>query len=795
MSKPIPHESAIAHVTGEAVYVGDFFPAARVLHGRVVYSPRCHARIVGYDLTEARMVQGVHAVLDYTSIPGQNQLNPVKHDEPCLAEGMVHCVGQAMFLIAADSAAAALEAERKIQVSFEDLEPILTIDAARKKGNMLIPPRVYEMGSPDTVVATAPNVLRGTLKTGAQEHWYLETQCALCVPGENREMTVFASSQNPSETQTIVAEVLGLQSNQVVCEVKRLGGGFGGKESQGNHVAAWAGLLANATGQAVRVQLFRDDDQKITGKRHRFESDYTIAFDNAGQILAYIVDFHSDAGWAADLSVPIMERAMFHAENAYFIPNVRITGHIWRTNLPPNTAFRGFGGPQGMAVIENAIDRVARYLKKDALEIRMLNFYGTNDRNRTPYGQVLQNNKLQIIAERIMAKTNYPLRRKSVEAFNRSHVHVKRGLACTPVKFGISFTTSFLNQAGALVLLYKDGSLLVNHGGTEMGQGLHTKILQIAAVEMGLPVENIKVNATSTAKVPNTSPTAASSGTDMNGMAVKDAIDKLKMRLRPLAVKMLQEKYGHIGSGELVFANGKVFSPDSEEKCVAISELASRAHLERVSLSATGFYATPGVHFDRTTGKGQPFYYFAFGMALSEMEVDLLTGRSSALRVEIVHDVGDSINTAIDKGQIFGGFMQGLGWCTTEVIRWDDKGNLLNHSPDTYKIPTIGDTPGHFEVELLQGAPNPGVIHRSKAVGEPPFMLALSAWLAIKDAISATGNHLMEPNFELPASNEVVALSVEEIRKKLQEVEPHSASSSTNRAKASVSSKALPPLS
>lgn len=768
MSKQIPHESAIMHVTGEAVYVGDFSPAAQVLHGRVVYSPHCHARIISYDLSEARKVKGVYAVLDYTAIPGHNQMNPVKHDEPCLAEGVVHCVGQAMFLIAADSEEAALEAEKKITVTYEDLEPILTIGEAKNKGTLLIPPRVYEMGSPDEVIAQAPNVLRGTLKTGAQEHWYLETQGALCVPGENREMTVYASSQNPTETQMIVAEVLGLQANQVVCEVKRLGGGFGGKESQGNHVAAWAALLAHATRQPVRMQLFRDDDQKITGKRHRFESDYTIAFDNNGQILAYVVELNSDAGWCADLSVPIMERAMFHAENAYFIPNVRITGNIWKTNLPSNTAFRGFGGPQGMAVMEHVIDRIARFLKKDPLEIRQRNFYGTDDRNLTPYGQVLKNNRLHIIAGRIIAKTHYAERRKKVDAFNRSHANVKRGLACTPVKFGISFTTSFLNQAGALVLLYKDGSLLVNHGGTEMGQGLHTKILQIAAAEMGLPLESIKVNATNTAKVPNTSPTAASSGTDMNGMAVKDAIDKLKMRLRQLAMKMLQNKYGDIGNGELVFADGKVYFKGEVQKGVSVTELADRAHLERISLSATGFYATPEVHFDRTTGKGHPFYYFAFGMAVSEMEVDLLTGRSRAVSVEIVHDVGDSINTGIDKGQIFGGFIQGLGWCTTEVIKWDDKGNLLNYSPDTYKIPTLGDTPEYFEVELLQGAPNPNVIHRSKAVGEPPFMLALSAWLAIKDAVSAAGNHRIEPSFELPASYEVVALAVEEIRQKLQ---------------------------
>ena len=764
MIEKMPHESAVQHVTGQAVYVGDLVPSGQVLFGRVVYSPHAHARIVDYDLTEARNMKGVHAVLDHAMIPGQNQLNPLKHDEPCLADGTVHCVGQAMFLIAADTEAIAIEAEKKIKVTYEPLVAVLSIDEAIKKETRLIAPRVFLKGKPDEAIANAPHVLRGTLKTGAQEHWYLETQGAVCVPGEIRETTVYASSQNPTETQLVVAEVLGLQANEVVCEVKRMGGGFGGKETQGNHVAAWAALLADATKKAVRIQLFRDDDQKITGKRHRFQSDYTIAFDDDGRILAYVVDLNADAGWAADLSIPILERAMFHAENAYYLPHARITGNIWKTNLPSNTAFRGFGGPQGMAVIENAIDRVARYLKKDAANIRQLNFYTENHRNETPYGQIVKQNRLPLIWEKMLAKSKYFERRNEIEAFNNSQLHKKRGIALTPVKFGISFTTSFLNQAGALVLIYKDGSVLVNHGGTEMGQGLHTKILQIASLELGLPIEKIRVNATNTSKVPNTSPTAASSGTDLNGMAVKDAIEKLRKRLEPCARKMLSEKYGIKPETELKYQSGKVFFPGRENQTIDFEQLVKQAHIDRISLSATGYYSTPGIHFDRETGKGNPFYYYAYGMAVSEVGVDLLTGSSKVLRTDIVHDVGDTINADIDLGQVYGGFIQGLGWCTTEVIRWDDKGNLLNHSPDTYKIPGIGDTPLHFDVELLSDAPNPGTIRRSKAVGEPPFMLAFSAWLAIKDAISAAGNHKFEPEFELPASNEVVALSVEKIR-------------------------------
>ncbi|HSV87582.1 MAG TPA: xanthine dehydrogenase molybdopterin binding subunit [Bacteroidales bacterium] len=761
MSKDIPHESAIMHVTGQAVYVGDFNPAEQVLFGRVVYSPHSHARILDYDLSAALGMKGVHAVLDYKNIPGQNQLNPLRNDEPCLAFEKVNCIGQAMFLIAAESDAIAIEAERAIKVKYEILKPILSIADAKMAGTRLIPARVFEMGNPEEAIAQAPHMLKGILKTGAQEHWYLETQAALCVPGENREMDVYASSQNPAETQMVVAEVLGLHANQVVCKVKRMGGGFGGKETQGNHVAAWAALLANATGKAVRVQLSRDDDQKITGKRHPFESEYTIAFDHQGIILGYIVDLNSDAGWAADLSVPIMERAMFHAENAYYIHNVRITGNIWKTNLPSNTAFRGFGGPQGMAVIENAIDRIARYLKKDPLHIREINFYDNHARNTTPYGQKVLNSRLPEILQRLKEKSQYYLKRKDIESFNQSYSHKKRGLACTPVKFGISFTTAFLNQAGALVMLYTDGTMMVNHGGTEMGQGLHTKILQIAALEMGLPLLCVNVSATDTSKVPNTSPTAASSGTDMNGMAVKDAIDKLKKRLDPIARKMLHEKYGISYDGELIFENGKVFPNLQPEHYLVFSDLTVRAHKERVSLAATGFYATPGVHFDRATGKGEPFYYYACGMAVSEVETDMLTGYTKVLSADIVHDVGQSINPAIDLGQVYGGFVQGLGWCTTEVIRRDAKGNLLNYSPSTYKIPAFGDMPLHFDAELLPGAPNPLVIHQSKAVGEPPFMLAFSVWLAIKDAISAVADHELEPYFELPASNELVIKAVE----------------------------------
>ncbi|MBE0663895.1 MAG: xanthine dehydrogenase molybdopterin binding subunit [Bacteroidales bacterium] len=760
----IHHESAIQHVTGEAVYAGDIHLGEEMLVGRVVYSPHAHAEILDYDLSEALKVKGVWDILDYKRIPGQNELNPLAHDEPCLAEGKVNCIGQAVFLIAAENELAAAEAEKKIKINYKPLPAILNIDDAIAANNMLAPSRKIETGDPEKALNESKHVLAGSLKTGAQEHWYLETQAVVCIPCENREMTVHASSQNPTETQLVVAEVLGLQANEVVCEVKRMGGGFGGKETQGNHVAAWASLLAHHTRRPVQMVLFRDDDQKITGKRHRFQSNYNIGFDDEGLITSYIVEMHADAGIARDLSLAILERALFHAENAYYIPNMRTTGTMWKTNLPSNTAFRGFGGPQGMAVIENAIDRIARYLNKDAAEIRFRNFYGMTDRNTTHYNQPVPNNRLYMLWDRLVISSDYFERRRKINEFNRENEFIKKGLALTPVKFGISFTTSFLNQAGALVMIYKDGTVLVNHGGTEMGQGLHTKIWQIAASEFGLPPEKIKVNATNTSKVPNTSPTAASSGTDLNGMAVKNAIDILKKRLEPCAKKMLSNQFGSEPE-ELVYKEGYVADQAFPDRRLPFEKLVQQAHLDQISLSTTGYYRTPDIFFDREKGKGVPFHYFAYGMAVSEVQVDVLTGGVKLLRTDILHDVGDSINEGIDLGQVTGGFIQGVGWCTTEVVKWNKDGHLLNHSPDTYKIPSIGDMPEIFNIELLKDAPNPSVIKKSKAVGEPPLMLAFSVWLAIKDAISAVADHRFEPDFELPANNEIVLLSIEKLKK------------------------------
>jgi len=756
----ISHESIIKHVTGESVYINDLNFGESLLHGYVVYSKIPHGLIRSVNLEKAKSTAGVKAILNFRDIPGANQMGPVLHDEPCLAEREVHFIGQAILLIAAETQDIAREAAKSAQIEYEPLEAINSLEDAIKKNNRLHPPRRIECGNVLSAFEQAVNIIEGTLFTGGQEHWYLETQTSLAVPGEGNEIKVYSSTQHPSETQAIVAEVLGIARKDVEVEVRRMGGAFGGKETQANHYAAWSALLAKASGRPVKIHLNRDDDQICTGKRHPFLSNYKAGFDEYGKITVLDIELNTDAGSSTDLTMAIMERAMFHVDNAYFIPNLRVIGNTWKTNHPSNTAFRGFGGPQGMAVIENIIDRIGRFLKKDPLEIRKLNFYKSESENTTHYGEKVENNRLDLLFEQLVKSSDYHKRREQINLFNRFNPFVKKGLAMTPVKFGISFTTSFLNQAGALVNIYQDGTVQVSHGGTEMGQGLHTKIIRIAATELGIDPEYIKVNATSTSQVPNTSATAASSGSDLNGMAVKNAIDKLKSRLTPIAVKLLNEENPNT---KLEFINNHVYNPQQPDMKIRFIELVQKAYLSQVSLSATGFYKTPDIFYDKAAGKGRPFHYFAFGMAVSEVLVDSLTGYVKALRSDILHDVGNSLNEKIDRGQIEGGFIQGLGWVTTEDLKYDDKGNLLNHSPDTYKIPTIQDIPDDFRVEILKNTPNSNTIMQSKAVGEPPFMLALSVWLAIKDAISATGNHKFEPPFSLPATNEVIISSIEKI--------------------------------
>lgn len=752
------------------MYVDDMQVSEQLLYGKVVYSPHAHAKIASYDLDTALAIEGVHAILTYKDIPGENQMGPVIHDEVVLAEKEVIFIGQAMFLIAAENKDIAEEAAKAIRVKYELLPHIVTIEDAMQSGKLVQPQRKIENGNVDVARKEAANSLTGELKIGAQEQWYLETQVSLAQPGEGQEIKVHSSTQHPSETQALIAEVLDIQKMEVEVEIRRMGGAFGGKETQANHTAIWASLLASKTGQPVKICLGRDDDQIMTGKRHRFLMKYEAGFTDEGLITYMDVEQNADAGSSTDLSMAILERAMMHADNAYYVPNIRVLGNAWFTNLPSNTAFRGFGGPQGMAVIEAAIDRIARQLGKDAHELRKLNFYGIDDRNETPYGQIVNNTLLHTLYEQLLHSSEYLKRREQINDFNAKNEFIKRGMAMTPVKFGISFTTSFLNQAGALVHIYKDGSVLINHGGTEMGQGLHTKIMVLAASELGLSPERVKVNATSTAKVPNTSATAASAGADLNGMAVKNALDKLKKRIAiSICDELNKDSAVQSKPEDIVFEGGKILDSSNEDRSMDFAESILKVYLNQVSLSATGYYRTPDIHFDREKGKGHPYYYYAYSMAVTEVEVDTLTGYYTNIRTDILHDVGNSLNTRMDIGQIEGGYIQGVGWCTTEECKWDENGNLLNHSPDTYKIPNIQDIPKDFRVNLLEGHPNGAkTIRRSKAVGEPPLMAAFSCWLAIKDAVSAVGNHTVEPDFSLPATNEVILLSVDKIRNSIK---------------------------
>jgi xanthine dehydrogenase large subunit len=761
-----PHESAIFHVTGEALFVDDLPTPERMLHGLVVTSPHAHARILSSRLEAAHLVPGVAVVLSYKDIPGHNQMGPVIKDELCLAENETTFAGQAVFLIAAENIGQCRQAAARIQVEYEPLPAILTIEQAIEANSLLGAPRTMQRGNVIRGLQNSAHQVHGTLQTGAQEHWYLETQACLCIPGEGPEIMVHSSTQHPSETQALVAEVLGISRNEVNVEVKRIGGGFGGKETQANHTACWAALLCRATGRPVKIRLPREEDMRMTGKRHRFLIRYTAGFDSLGLLQAVRLELHSDGGAASDLSFAILERAMLHADNAYFIPNIEIQASVWKTHLPSNTAMRGFGGPQAMAAMETILDRVARYLKRDPLEIRRMNFYRGDPCDTTHYGQKLENNPLAEMAERLVVRSDYAARRKAISEFNSRNEFQKKGLALTPVKFGISFTTSFLNQAGALVLIYTDGTVLVSHGGTEMGQGLYTKIKAIAARELGIPTEQVKVRATSTACVPNPSPTAASSGSDLNGMAVKNAIDILKQRISMEMASVFASRYGGeaCAAEDILFQNGLLADRQHPERSMPFAEAMREMNLRQVSLSASGFYRTPDIGWDRVKGWGRPFHYFVFSMAVTEVLVDILTGQHRLLRTDILHECARSLHPMIDRGQIEGGYVQGVGWCTTEEIKWDEQGRLMTYSPDTYKIPTSGDVPADFRVELLEGRAAPGTIHGSKAVGEPPFMLGLSAWLAIKDAVSAVADHQKEPDFSLPATGEVILLSAQKLR-------------------------------
>ena len=757
----VPHDSAMAHATGAALYVDDLPEPAGLLHVHFGQSPHAHARIVSMDLTAVRASPGVVAVLSAADIPGENDISPVIKDDRLFAQDIVYHVGQALFAVAADSIAAARAAADKAVVVYEPLPAAITIGQARAADRTLEPAQRMARGDATAAIAAAPHRLKGALAIGGQDHFYLEGQAALATPGEDGGVHVWSSTQHPSEVQHLVARVLGVAQAAVVVEVRRMGGGFGGKETQATLFAAAAALVAAKTGRPAKCRPDRDDDMIMTGKRHDFEAAYEVGFDAEGVLTGASVELASRCGATTDLSLAINDRAMFHVDNAYYLPAVDIRSHRLRTHTVSNTAFRGFGGPQGMMVIERALDEIAVALGLDPLEVRRRNLYGGPGRDLTPYHQTVEDNVAPQLIESLAASCDYAARQAEIADFNRRSPVLKRGLALTPVKFGISFTTTHLNQAGALIHLYTDGSILLNHGGTEMGQGLMVKVRQVVAEAFQVDAERIRINATATDKVPNTSATAASAGSDLNGMAALDAANTLKGRLSAFAAG----RWGGRADDVRFTASGVRVG----DTLVAFPELCRQAYLARVSLSAAGFYATPKINYDRANHRGRPFYYFAYGAAASEVIIDTLTGEMKVLRADILHDVGRSLNPAIDLGQIEGGYIQGMGWLTTEELVFDEAGRLLTHAPSTYKIPTLGDRPRVMNIEIWRDGRNAEeTVHRSKAVGEPPLMLAISVFSAIGRAIESVADHRLSPRLDAPATPERILMAVEELRARLR---------------------------
>jgi xanthine dehydrogenase large subunit len=756
LSRSTPHESAHLHVSGEATYIDDIPELAGTLFCALGLSERAHATVTHIDLTAVLALPDVVAVLQAEDIQGVNDCGPILHDDPILADGLVQYIGQPIFAVVAKTYDTARKAARLGKVTYDDLAAIFTPEEAKAQKAYVIEPMACLQGEPEVKLAQSPHRMKGSFNVGGQEQFYLEGQISYAIPREDNSIYLHCSTQHPSEMQHLVAHALDIRNNQVTVEIRRMGGGFGGKESQSAIFACIASVCAKKLNRPIKLRLDRDDDMMVTGKRHCVYYEYDLGYDDEGRIIAADIEMTLRAGFSTDLSPPVAARAVCHFDNAYYLSDVHITAACGKTNTQSNTAFRGFGGPQGALAIEMIIDNIARELGKDPLDIRKLNFYGTTDRNVTPYEQEVKDNVIHELVAELESTSEYAQRRQAITNFNQTSSILKKGLALTPVKFGISFNVVHFNQAGALVHIYLDGSILVNHGGTEMGQGLNTKIAQVVANELGVDLSNVKATATQTDKIPNTSATAASTGADLNAKAAQNAAQQIKQRITEFAA----EKY-QCAEDEVVFENDYVTSAGQR---FSFTEMVVQAYENRVQLWSDGFYKTPDLHWDKDKMKGRPFYYFAYGASVSEVLIDTLTGEWKLLRCDLLHDAGNSINPAIDIGQVEGGFIQGMGWLTTEELCWNDAGKLTTHAPSTYKIPAVNDCPQDFRTHLFKNINHENTIMRSKAVGEPPILLAFSVFFAIRDAIASVADYKINPALDAPATCERILNAVNRLK-------------------------------
>ena len=757
VGKSVPHDSAAMQVAGEAQYIDDRLEFPNQLHLYARLSERAHARITKLDVAPCYQFDGVTIAITAKDVPGELDIGPVLAGDPLLADGKVEYLGQPVLAVAAKDLETARRAAMAAIIEYEDLPPVLSVKEALEKELFVTESHKQQRGDSAAGLKQAKHVIEGSLHIGGQEHFYLETQVSSVVPTEDGGMMVFTSSQNPTEVQKLVASVLDVPMHKVVIDMRRMGGGFGGKETQAAGPACMAAVVARLTGRPTKMRLPRVEDMMMTGKRHPFFNQYKIGFDDNGRIEASEIIVAGNCGYSPDLSSSIVDRAMFHSDNAYYLGEATVIGHRCKTNTASNTAYRGFGGPQGMMTIEHVMDEIASKLGKDPLEIRKINFYGKDSRNVTHYHQPVEHNIIHELVADLEHSSEYASRREAIKAFNAQSPILKKGIAITPVKFGISFTATFLNQAGALVHIYTDGSIHLNHGGTEMGQGLNIKVAQIVAEEFQVDVDRIQITATNTDKVPNTSPTAASSGTDLNGKAAQNAAQTIKQRLIEWAAGHFQ-----VSPEEVVFKNNFV---RVRNQILSFQEFVQLAYFNQISLSSTGFYKTPKIYYDHASGSGCPFYYFAYGAACAEVIIDTLTGEYKILRADILHDVGDSLNPAIDIGQVEGAFIQGVGWLTTEELVWNDKGKLMTNGPAGYKIPAVADMPIDFRTTLVENRKNPeDTVFHSKAVGEPPFMLGISVWCALKDAVASVSGYRKYPHMDSPATPERVLWAVEQMQ-------------------------------